>query len=51
MFLNVCSMNVIQAHYIQHAVIIMWSTSVTGFHKSSPMASWDSKVSSEYYRT
>ncbi len=42
------SMNEIWMNYIRHVVSVMWPTNVsciTAVHKSSPVASWDSKVS------
>lgn len=49
-----CNMNEIQKYYIRHVVITMWPTNVNclaAIHKSSPVASWDSKVkvSSDVY--
>jgi len=44
------SMNVIWTYYIRHVVTIMWPTSIsciTSIHKSSPVASWNRKVSIE----
>ncbi len=42
------SMNEIWMHYIHQVVTVMWPTNVsciTAVQKSSPVASWDSKVS------